>query len=106
MIDAAKALDRRKIPAYCCAVAWAEIYAGMRSGEETVTEAFFRLRGEVYIDSETGRRAGGYLARYARSHGLQLADALVAAAASTSGLRLWTLNRRDYPMADLEFYEP
>jgi predicted nucleic acid-binding protein len=37
---------------------------------------------------------------------LTLADALIAAAASTSGLRLWTRNRRHYPMDDLAFFLP
>ena len=53
-----------------------------------------------------GRRAGTYLVRYSKSHNIGIADALIAAAAATTGLRLWTLNRRHYPMADLEFYEP
>ena len=47
-----------------------------------------------------------YLARYARSHGVEIADALIAAAAVTAGLRLWTLNRRHYPMPDVAFYSP
>jgi hypothetical protein len=29
----------------------------------------------------------------------------VAAAASAAGLRLWTLNRRHYPMRDLAFHD-
>jgi hypothetical protein len=47
-----------------------------------------------------------YIARYSRSHGVEIADALVAAAAATTGLRLWTLNRKHYPMPDVRFYEP
>jgi hypothetical protein len=78
----------------------------LRTGEETLTDAFFLARGEVVLDAGVGRRAGGYLARYARSHGVEVADALVAAAASTAGLRLWTRNRRHYPMRDLLFHEP
>jgi predicted nucleic acid-binding protein len=70
-----------------------------------MTQAFFETRGEVLIDATIGRRAGSYLARYARSHGVELADALVAAAAATSGLHLWTLNRKHYPMPDVRFYE-
>jgi hypothetical protein len=101
-----EAVDRSGVPTYLCAISWAEIFAGLRPGKEAPTEAFFESRGEVLLDARTGRRAGAYLASYARSHGLQMADALVAAAASTSGLRLWTLNRRDYPMRDLSFYEP
>jgi predicted nucleic acid-binding protein len=60
----------------------------------------------VIIDAETGRRTGGYLLRHARSHGVEIADALVAAAASTTGLYLWTLNRKHYPMEDLRLYAP
>lgn len=100
------ALEEAGVTTYCTAVSWAEVWAGLRSGEETLTEAFFGARGEVILDSAAGRRAGAYLARYARSHGTELADALIAAAATTSGLRLWTLNKRHYPMTDLRFYAP
>jgi predicted nucleic acid-binding protein len=31
---------------------------------------------------------------------------MIAAAAATSGLRLWTLNQRDYPIEDVHFFEP
>jgi hypothetical protein len=87
------------------AVSWAEVYGGLRAGEEPATEAFFEAQGEVLVDAQVGRQAGRYLARYARSHGLEVPDALVAAAAATTGLRLWTLNRRHYPMQDLRFFE-
>ena len=93
------------MPTYCCAVSFAEIWAGVRPGEEAVTEAFFHTRGEVVLDAVVGRRAGAYLSRYSRSHGVPIADALVAAAASTAGLRLWTLSRRHYPMSGLVFHE-
>ncbi len=36
---------------------------------------------------------------------IDMADALVAAAAATAGLLLWTRNRRHYPMPHLRFYE-
>ncbi len=104
MIDAAAALEGAGVPTYTTAISWAEIYAGIRRGEETLTEAFFNARGQVSLDAVAGRHAGIYLARFSRSQGVQLADALIAAAASTAGLRLWTLNRRHYPMPDLVFY--
>ncbi len=103
IVDAVAALEASGTPTYCSPINWAEIYAGIRPGEEAMTEAFFHARGEVLLDAETGRRAGAYLARHA-SRGVRIADALIAAAATTSGLRLWTLNRRHYPMEDLEFY--
>jgi predicted nucleic acid-binding protein len=103
--EAALALERGGVPTFCTAIAWAEVYAGIRAGEEPLTQAFFEARGEVVLDGRIGRRAGAYLARYGRSHGVELADALVAAAAATSSLRLWTLNRKHYPMPDVRFYE-
>lgn len=98
------ALERARTPVYSTAVSWAEVFAGIRSSEEYRTEAFLARRGLIALDQEIGRRAGRYLARYAASHGLEMADALIAAAASVSGLSLWTLNRRHYPMTDLRFF--
>ncbi len=92
------------MPTFCTAIAWAEIFGGIRSGEEDLTQAFFEARGEIVLDGSVGRRAGAYLARYAKSHGVEIADALVAAAAVGSGLRLWTLNRKHYPMPEVAFY--
>ena len=97
-----RATEVQGVSTYCCPIAWAEVAAGV----EAITEAFFNARGEVIIDAETGRRAGGYRLRYARSHGVEIADALVAAAASTTGLHLWALNRKHYPMEDLRLYAP
>lgn len=105
VVGAILALESSGAATYCSPIAWAEIYAGVRPGEETLTRAFFEARGEVILDAPAGRRAGEYLARYARSHGVEIADALVAAAAATTGLRLWTLNRRHYPMKDIDFFE-
>jgi predicted nucleic acid-binding protein len=100
-----RGLEQRGIPTYCCAVSYAEIWAGARPGEEAVTEAFFHARGDVVLDAVVGRRAGAYLSRYSRSHGVRIADALVAAAASTAGLHLWTLNRRHYPMSGVAIHD-
>ncbi|HEV8439705.1 MAG TPA: PIN domain-containing protein [Methylomirabilota bacterium] len=106
IIDGLATLEGRGVRTYTCAVSWAELYAGIRPGEEVLTETFLGQRAEVVIDATTGRQAGQYLARYSKARGVEIADALIAAAASTSGLSLWTLNRRHYPMADLQFYEP
>lgn len=104
--EATRALEVASVQTYCTPIAWAEIYAGLRPGEEPVTRAFFEARAHIALDAHVGRRAGSYLARYARSHSVEIADALVAAAAAGAGLRLWTLNRRHYPMPDVQFYDP
>lgn len=106
MSEDALSLVRRGVPLYFTAISCAEIYAGIRRGEEQLTEAFFESRGEVVLDGRTGRRAGEYLATFSRSHGLELGDALIGAAATTTGLKLWTHNRRHFPMRDIQFWEP
>ena len=99
-------LERAGVPTYATAIAWAEVHASLRRGEEPAALEFLRARGEVVLDTRTGRVAGDYLARFRCSHAVELADALVAAAATTSGLHLWTLNRKHFPMPDLRLYEP
>jgi predicted nucleic acid-binding protein len=59
----------------------------------------------VILDGRAGRQAGAYLARFRKSHGVEIADALIAAAATTAGLRLWTLNRKHFPMRDVRFFD-
>ncbi len=105
IIEAIAVLEASATPTYCTAISWAEIYAGLRPGEEAATAAFFEARGEVVLDAVAGRQAGHYMAQYGRTHGVEIADALVAAAAATAGLVLWTQNRRHYPMPDLRFYD-
>jgi predicted nucleic acid-binding protein len=106
IVAALSALEARGVATFTCGVVVAEILAGLRAGEEAATESFFHARGDIVIAGTTGRRAGSYLARYARSHAVEIADALVAAAAATTGLRLWTLNRKHYPMRDVRFVDP
>lgn len=105
VIETALALEASGTPTYCTAAAWAEIYPGLRTGKEPSARAFFEARGAAVLDALVDRQTGASLARFARSHGVELADALVAAAAATSGLLLWTTNRKPYPMPDVRFYE-
>ena len=104
VVEAARDLEGSGVPTFCTAISWAEIFAGIRPGEEHLGVAFFEARGEIVLDGSVGRRAGDYLRRYGKSHGVEMADALVAAAAVGSGLRLWTLNRKHYPMPEVGFY--
>jgi predicted nucleic acid-binding protein len=105
VVQTLESLDLGGIPTFCTAVTWAELFAGVRPGEEELTRRFLEERGEVELDRVIGRTAGAYLSRFSASHGVQVADALIAAAAVEAGLHLWTRNRRHYPMPDLEFFE-
>ncbi len=82
----------------------AEIYAGVRKGEERATDGLF-LALDVYpATAEIGMVAGKYVHRFGKSHGVEVADALIAATANVHGLPLWTLNKKHYPMKDIRFF--
>jgi predicted nucleic acid-binding protein len=57
------------------------------------------------INEEVGRQAGVYLHRYRGSHGVEIGDALIAAAALSNNAKLWTRNHKHYPMKDLLFFD-
>ena len=82
----------------------AELWAGAGTIEYDALNELFRALLCAPIDCEVGRQAGEYLREYRNSHGLQLGDALIAAAALSHGARLWTRNRKHYPMKDLVLY--
>jgi len=82
----------------------AELWHGARPHEHKALESLFGSMITVPIDAEVGRRAGGYLRQYARSHSVELGDALIAATATIHKLELWTRNRRHYPSKDIVFY--
>jgi len=85
-------------------VSIAEIFAGVRKDEEDAVANLFVLLESLPVTPAVGRKAGQYLKSYAKSHGVQLGDALIAACASTERFSLWTLNRKHYPMKDLSFH--
>jgi predicted nucleic acid-binding protein len=86
-------------------VSVAELWAAARPSEYDALGNLFRALTCAPIDADAGRRAGAYLRQYRKSHGLEMADALVAAGAQASGAQLWTLNRKHYPMKDVSFFE-
>jgi predicted nucleic acid-binding protein len=82
----------------------AEVWAGARSHEHELISRFFRPLVCLVADCETGHLAGEFLRQYARRHGLEVPDALIAAAAVQHKAALWTRNRKHYPMPQLTFY--
>lgn len=83
----------------------AELYAGVRPGEEQTTEAF--LGGlELYeLSGSSARQAGKLKSTWARKgRTLTLADTIVAASAIEHGCALLTDNRKDFPMPEVLVY--
>ncbi len=82
----------------------AEVGAGARPREKDAIARLFAPLICVPIDALIGHRAGEYLLRYARSHNVEIGDALIAASAVQNQAALWTRNDKHYPMPDLVFY--
>ena len=83
-------------------VSIAEIGAGVRPREASIIGDLARVLHCVELDERVGRKAGAYRLRYGRSHGVEIADALIAAAAHVHGMTLCTRNLRHYPMRDIK----
>ncbi len=77
----------------------AELFAGVKDiTEQTVLEGFMSLFRVVPVDSEIAKAGGLYKRDYAGSHGVGLADAILAATAEAVNADLKTLNTKHYPM--------
>ena len=97
-------LSRGDRPLFCSPVTVAELWHGALPREYPLLNAVFSAIECVPIDAAIGRCAGEYLRLFAKSHHVELGDALIAATASIHKLDLWTRNRRHYPMKDISFY--
>jgi predicted nucleic acid-binding protein len=83
----------------------AELWAGAHPKEHTALDNLFRALACAPIDTEVGYQAGIYLRQYRRSHGVEVADALIAASAVANHADLWTRNRKHYPMRGVSFFD-
>jgi hypothetical protein len=82
----------------------AELWAGVLPREEKLLRNLFQALQCAPIDEVVGRKAGGYLRKFQRSHSVQMGDALIAASAVQNEAALWTRNRKHFPMEEVEFF--
>jgi len=83
-------------------ITFAELYAGIRNKkEQRVIEKFLAAFDVLAIDQVIAIKGGLFRKEYMPSHGVGLADALIAATAEICKARLVTLNQRHFPMLDV-----
>ncbi len=75
-----------------------EIYAGLLEKERIDTALFLEALPCLEINDRIGKLAGEYLNMYQKSNAVTLADAMIAACSKIYNLKLWTLNKKHYPM--------
>lgn len=77
----------------------AELYAGVKGdAEQSTLENFISLFRVIPVTTEIAKVGGLYRRDYGKSHGIGLADAIVAATAEAENADLTTLNTKHYPM--------
>jgi predicted nucleic acid-binding protein len=83
----------------------AELYSGMRPGEEPRTEAFLSGILCFGLSENSARHAGKWKFAYSqKGRTIALTDALIAAIAIEQHCQLLTDNRKDFPMPDVNLY--
>lgn len=76
-----------------------ELYSGVKGdSEQTAIDEFVSLFRVVPVSADIGKDGGLYKRDYAKSHGIGLADGILAATAETENAELKTLNTKHYPM--------
>ena len=83
---------------YITPIQAAEIYAGLKISEMEMVSEFINSILCLNIDKKIGILAGRFIQQYSKSNNVTLADAIIAATAKTWNYKLWTLNRKHYPM--------
>ena len=77
----------------------AELYAGVQGdAEQAALESFVSLFRVVPVSAMIAKAGGLYKRDYGKSHGVGLADAILAATAEAENAELKTLNTKHYPM--------
>lgn len=84
---------------YLSVITVAELYAGIKEGKERqLLERFLQAFEIISIDDNIARIGGLYRRDYGKSHGIGLADALIAATAEQCHSSLVTMNKKHFPM--------
>ena len=77
----------------------AELHAGVKGdSEQALLDSFISLFRVIPVGTEIARAGGLYKRDYGKSHGVGLADAILAATAEAENAELKTLNTKHYPM--------
>lgn len=90
----------------CSVISAIELKTGMRPEEENKLARFMMAFQKIGVTEKIADIAGTYMNLYRKSHGINMADAIIAATARSSGAKLYTLNRKHYPMTDIDIIKP
>ena len=76
------------------------IYGALNNAEVKKIEKFISNFEVLEIDSEISLKALSLIKKYAKSHSLDIPDALIASTAIVKNYKLFTYNRKDFKYID------
>jgi predicted nucleic acid-binding protein len=86
---------------YMSSITMAELYTGVRKGTESRRlEIFIETFEVISLNSTIAKIGGLYRNQYNPSHGIGLADGLIAATAKEIDAQVITFNIKHFPMLD------
>lgn len=78
----------------------------MLPDEKKQLEVFLSFIDKLEVSDEIADIAGEYMNKYRKSHGINMADAIIAATARHVDVTLYTLNKKHYPMEEVKVVRP
>lgn len=109
-VEAVTYIEGLTNPLLISTITMAELYAGVREGDERkALETFLSAFELATVSAEIAIKGGIYRRDYGKSHKIGLADALIAATAEVWGATLVTLNKKHFPMlasAEVPYLKP
>ncbi len=72
------------------------IYGALNRDEQKKLQQFLSLFTVIQLDEKTSQKAFALIAQYAKSHTLDIPDALIAASCIENNKTLYTYNRKDF----------
>lgn len=97
--EAVAFLESQLLPMLISSITVAELYAGVREGKERVIlDDFIEAFEVVPLTTDIAQKGGLYRRDYGKSHGVGLADSIIAATAEEKNITLVTLNQKHFPV--------
>ena len=90
----------------CSLITKVELLSGARRGEEKILHDFLDAFDRIGLDDNIAEVAGQYMNLFRKSHGINTADAIIAASAKVREAVLYTLNDKHFPMNDIMIVKP
>jgi len=92
-------LESLPFPIFISSISVAELYTGVREGEERgILESFIDAFDVISADTTICKKGGLMRRDFRKSAGISIADAIIAATAETKKVSLASLNRKHFSM--------